>query len=249
MREYAKLQERYRETNIHTFSNIASDIIINYTDEYVAVGDYYYSDGTWGANETKDECTTLGRVFKVGADETDDVSNYLGLSKIRGYVVCNTEHITSEYKWMKTADGNYKSLLDDLGENATDAERKNKTDYLGYKLTNAISSALDNFQSLAEGETLQTEFPLYYALQYEINIDSPENTSGWYIPSIAQLKDINSAKVYENFSGAYWSSNVYAERNDTDVIRIWALDYKTSDDKEGTCWASDGRKLVLVLTF
>ena len=96
-------------THTYTFSNIASDIQIRYIDEYVAVGDYYYSDGTWGSEATKQDCTTLGRVFKVGMDDTDAIENYNGLSKIRGYVVCTSSSIPDNtYAWIKTADGNYK---------------------------------------------------------------------------------------------------------------------------------------------
>lgn len=75
------------------------------------VGDYYYSDGTWGSSHVKDGVTTFGRVFKVGADDTDDISYYdEKLSKIRGYVVCDPSYITSDYKWTTTSDGVCKEL-------------------------------------------------------------------------------------------------------------------------------------------
>lgn len=113
-------------THTYTFSNIASDIQIRYIDEYVAVGDYYYSDGTWGSEATKQDCTTLGRVFKVGMDDTDAIENYNGLSKIRGYVVCTSSSIPNNtYAWIKTADGNYKSYLSQL-EGLTEDDRQNR---------------------------------------------------------------------------------------------------------------------------
>lgn len=213
------------------------------------VGDYYYSDGAWGSSPVKDGVTTLGRVFKVGVDDTDDVSYYDGkLSRIRGYVVCDPAKINENSPWITASDGVYKDLLDTL-DGITDADRENISDYLGYKLTKGIGTALEQFVSENDEQTLETEFPLYYFFKNQISLKSPDATSGWYIPSVAQLKDINSANVYEEFSGEYWSSNVYAERNDTGVIRIWALDYNTSEDKEGACWASDDRKLILILTF
>ena len=236
-------------THTYTFTNIASDIILTYTDEYVAVGDYYYSDGTWGTSSTKNGVTTLGRVFKVGIDDTDDVSYYDGkMSEIRGYVVCDPAYITSSYQWIKTSDGAYKDLLDTL-DGLADTDRNNVSDYLGYKLTKGIIAALDKFESKEEGQTLETEFPLYYFFNNQDSLNAPDGTSGWYIPSVAQLQDINSANVYEGFSGEYWSSNVYAERSDSGISRVWALDYNTSERNEGSCWASDDRKLVLVLTF
>lgn len=236
-------------THTYTFTNIASDIILTYTDEYVEVGDYYYSDGTWGSRPVKDGVTTLGRVFKVGADNTDDVSYYDGkLSRIRGYVVCDPAKNNENSPWITASDGVYKDLLDTL-DGITDSDRENISDYLGYKLTKGIGTALDKFESQNDGQTLETEFPLYYFFKNQTSLNTPDATSGWYIPSVAQLQDINSANVYEGFSGEYWSSNVYAERNDTGVIRIWALGYNTSEDKEVTYYASDSRKLILILTF
>ena len=128
-------------THTYTFSNIASDIQIRYIDEYVAVGDYYYSDGTWGSEAKKQDCTTLGRVFKVGMDESDDIKNYDGLSKIRGYVVCTSTSIPNgSYEWIKAADGNYKSYLSQLN-GLTEDDRQNTEKYLGYQLTKGIESA------------------------------------------------------------------------------------------------------------
>ena len=234
-------------THTYTFSNIASDIQIRYIDEYVAVGDYYYSDGTWGSEATKQDCTTLGQVFKVGMDDTDAIENYNGLSKIRGYVVCTSSSIPNNtYAWIKTADGNYKSYLSQL-EGLTEDDRQNRKKYLGYQLTKGIETALTHFTSNTPEETLETEFPLYYTFK-SLNLESPANSSGWYIPSIAQLQDIKSSGIY-NGSDLYWSSNVYTEISGEEVARIWAWEYNMSDGTEKAGWASDPRKLILILTF
>lgn len=234
-------------THTYTFSNIASDIQIRYIDEYVAVGDYYYSDGTWGSEATKQDCTTLGRVFKVGMDDTDAIENYNGLSKIRGYVVCTPSSIPEKtYKWIKAADGNYKSYLSQLN-GLTEDDRQNTEKYLGYQLTKGIESALNTFTSDNSEETLATEFPLYDTFK-NLNLESPANSSGWYIPSIAQLQDIKSSGIY-NGSDLYWSSNVYTEISGEEVARIWAWEYNMSDGTEKAGWASDPRKLILILTF
>lgn len=234
-------------THTYTFSNIASDIQIRYIDEYVAVGDYYYSDGTWGSEATKQDCTTLGQVFKVGMDDTDAIENYNGLSKIRGYVVCTSSSIPNNtYAWIKTADGNYKSYLSQL-EGLTEDDRQNRKKYLGYQLTKGIETALTHFTSNKPEETLETEFPLYYTFK-SLNLESPANSSGWYIPSIAQLQDIKSSGIY-NGSDPYWSSNVYTEISGEEVARIWAWEYNMSDGTEKAGWASDPRKLILILTF
>ena len=234
-------------THTYTFSNFASDIQIRFIDEYVAVGDYYYSDGTWGSEATKQDCTTLGQVLKVGMDESDNFKNYDGLSKIRGYVVCTSTSIPNgSYAWIKAADGNYKSYLSQLN-GLTEDDRQNTEKYLGYQLTKGIESALNTFTSDNSEETLATEFPLYDTFK-NLNLGSPDNSSGWYIPSIAQLQDIKSSGIY-NGSDLYWSSNVYTEIFGEEVARIWAWEYNMSDGTEKAGWASDPRKLILILTF
>lgn len=229
--------ERTVEGNTHTytFTNIATDIKIYHTNEYIVVGDYYYSDGTWGNNPDKSNCTTLGRVFKVGAHKTDSPELYTGMDKIRGYVVCTSLNDNNKYAWISTVDADYRTILASLG-NTDDALKRNEG-YLGYTLTTSIRAALDGYA------TLESHFPYWYAFT-TLDIQCPDETSKWYIPSIAQLTDIQISGVYADFTGEYWSSNVY-----TDAERMWAYEYNANEKIYKASWGSDERKLILILTF
>lgn len=235
--------ERSVDGNIHTytFTQITSDLRIAYTSEYIVVGDYYYSDGTWGSSENKEGAPTLGRVFKLGKHD-NDISTY-PMKNVRGYVVCTTLAEGLKGKWLLVADADYKTRLDKIGE-LTDDDRKDETLYSGYALTKGIEAALKGYTSV------ETDFPFWYTF-CQSQLFTPENTSGWYIPSIAQLKDIKASGIYaDGFNKEYWSSNVYAERGEANTIaRIWALDYKAALGNVGTCWSSDERALIVVLTF
>lgn len=230
-------------THTYSFKNVASDIRIAYVDEYVAVGDYYYSDGTWGSAESKDGCTTLGRVFKTGAHPSDSPANYGdNWTKIRGYVICTALTSPAKASWLADAAGTYKDELDKL-EGLTDADRTNQHDYLGYQLTKGIKKALNGY------ETMDTDFPFWHAfLNAGVTDPTSGTNSGWYIPSIAQLADLKASKMSQETEQC-WSSNVYAERGGESINRIWALDYNMSSGAVGTCWTSDPRKMILILTF
>lgn len=83
-------------THTYTFSDVKSDVKVTYLAG-VEVGDYVYDNGTWGKEEAREDCKTLGRVFRVGLNDADD-SSY-GLSKVRGYVAPVNAVSGAEYKW------------------------------------------------------------------------------------------------------------------------------------------------------
>lgn len=88
-------------THTYKFSNIKSyEIKISYLP--VEVGQYFYSNGTWGTEAEKEGLETLGRVFYAGKHSTDN-SNYPGnIVKVRGYVVCTSTSDISA-KWLENS--------------------------------------------------------------------------------------------------------------------------------------------------
>lgn len=226
-------------THTYTITGLGSDIEVSYMESYITVGDYFYSDGTAGSAESKENCTTLGCVYRLGAHDTDDPSVY-GMDKINGYVVC-TVPVDGTYSWLtKVDDPAYKGILANL-EGLAEGDCNNVEKYLGYPLTNAIRAALDNYA------TIETDFPFWH--KFATLAAAPKNTSGWYIPSVAQLADIDNSNVVPDFEGQYYSSNVYAELSGTEVLRMWAIEYNTADKKPKNDWASDARKMIVMLTF
>lgn len=140
--------------------------------------------------------TCIGIVFHVGAGSGDSKENYaetsLASSGIRGYVVALKD--AGSFQWASNEDLGGKLLTN-----------KDKQLWIGYLNTKAVQE-----------ETLEN----YPAFNKCINFEpiAPSGSSGWYLPSCAQLEAIFSQKKtldkeLQNVSGSqliqgdwYWSS-------------------------------------------
>lgn len=140
--------------------------------------------------------TCIGIVFHVGAGSGDSKENYaetsLASSDIRGYVVALKD--AGSFQWASNEDLGGKLLTN-----------KDKQLWIGYLNTKAVQE-----------ETLEN----YPAFNKCINFEpiAPSGSSGWYLPSCAQLGAIFSQKKtldkeLQNVSGSqlikedwYWSS-------------------------------------------
>ena len=140
--------------------------------------------------------TCIGIVFHVGAGSGDSQKNYdgtsLASSGIRGYVVALKD--AGSFPWASNEDLGGKLLTN-----------KDKQLWIGYLNTKAVQE-----------ETLEN----YPAFNKCVNFDpiAPSGSSGWYLPSCAQLEAIFSQKKtldkeLQNVSGSqlikedwYWSS-------------------------------------------
>ncbi|WP_304205344.1 fimbrillin family protein [Phocaeicola plebeius] len=247
-------------SHTYTFSKIASDIKVSYTSEYLKVGKYYYSNGTFGDEAVKEGCETVGLVYKLGASkneyDTDQIDNYSGseLKSITGYVLCIDSRIPStepDLGWKKD-DGTYNGTEFDSWEN--NEERYNATTFNGYQFTQEIAEKLQSSDI--------NNFPLWQTFK-GLNLQAPENTSGWYIPSIEQIKDVVSADIHDKvtFTGNYYSSNIYYytqemansgenhKWNDEKIVHSWALKYNVETQETSGGYPSDPAKLMIILTF
>lgn len=242
-------------THTYTFSKIASDIKVSYTPDYLKVGKYYYSNGTFGDEAVKEGCETVGLVYKLGVSkneyDTDQIDNYSGseLKSITGYVVSLTSS-TNKFSW---AQGDNLETEFASFENSDDEEKSEGTMYKGYIYTKAIETALIN---AAEKSPFWTAFKNLIK-----TLPTPEGTSGWYIPSVAQLQDIANSEIATtiNFTDSYYSSNIYhvnvtegmdnphgANANDHSYV----LRYNVGDNSISADYPSDPfGKLIVILTF
>lgn len=242
-------------SHTYTFSKIASDIKVSYTSEYLKVGKYYYSNGTFGDEAVKEGCETVGLVYKLGVSkneyDTDQIDNYSGseLKSITGYVVSLTSS-TNKFSW---AQGENLETEFASFENSDDEEKSEGTMYKGYIYTKAIETALIN---AAEKSPFWTAFKNLIK-----TLPTPEGTSGWYIPSVAQLQDIANSEIATtiNFTDSYYSSNIYhvnvtegmdnphgANANDHSYV----LRYNVGDKPISADYPSDANgKLIVILTF
>lgn len=230
----------------YTFTDVKTDISVSYL-QGVDEGDYVYDNGTWGKEANRDGCKTIGRVFRVGRDSRDD-SSY-DLCKIRGYVVPLAFANTSEMQWFSNqANSTFIQALADIPVSADPAVRESY--YGGYRLTGLLNTALAPYSA-----EWAEQAPFWYAFK-NIDMAAPALSSGWYIPTYAQLKDVCASGLYDRFSGVYWSSQVYPGTGNTAVggveegpkTTLWAIRCG-ADQAVGYGWVIDRAKLLTILTF
>lgn len=149
-----------------TYSNIRSDIWLNYT-LYAEVGYYYYNDGTCSSTYSSGSSPAcIGIVFKTGAGEGDNISNYTAGTftdnVIHGYVVA-----------LKNIDGDRKSW----GNISNVSLHTDNTKFYGYSNTKVIKDA---------ASYNETNFwACYHAVNYAPAAPA-SGTSGWYLPSLGE---------------------------------------------------------------
>ena len=232
-------------THTYKFSNIKSnEIKISYLP--VEVGQYFYSNGTWGTEAEKEGLETLGRVFYAGKHSTDN-SIYPGnIVKVRGYVVCTSTSDISA-KWLENSGSDDNKTL--FTAYADSEERQSDENFLGYKFTEETETLLVD----KEGEW-QTAYPLWYEFKNK-SISVSSLSSEWYIPSVGQLKSIVDSNIVEGMSDVYLSSNIYLPVTSnnwgskaTDG-NVWCMNYSASSKTVSAGWTQDPGKLILVLTF
>lgn len=154
------------------------------TPTTVEVGDYLYADGTWG----KTAKNAVAVVYHVGVDENDK-STYNMLEKVNGYAVALTDAATE----VKYADVAYNNPTNIAG--AEQNPQNNKSGYLNSHL------AVD-----VNGTAYNQLPPVKAALEYNVALTEGK-TSGWYLPTVAQLEEIRSANLKTVTFAAtnYWS--------------------------------------------
>jgi len=135
------------------------------------VGDYYFSDGSWGTLAVHATSTVkpIGVIFSNSPSTSDQ-----GYGWKHGYAMALANTSTS-CTW-GTYGTDETALLDYQDTYTTYIINKD-----GYTETHEIKNAYPS--------TLQSTYPaFYYALNY--SIISPNGSSGWYLPSIGQWWNI-----------------------------------------------------------
>lgn len=198
-------------------------------------GDYYYDDGTWsdggvrGLNKTTGEAvmaspvpdpvttnpetssprTCIGIVFHAGKHSTDNSTYPTGMSDVKGYVVsltnCGESWDTSWSKYGKDSPSKY------LMGTSTD-----KDDYKGYFNTQQIKTTAES-----KSQWTAEFFPLPYQVLNTYTPNAPSSiSSGWYMPSGGQLKDLYK---YRGFLKTIMSkAGSYTMTGDNVLNRYWS---------------------------
>lgn len=242
--------ERTMSGNDYTFAyTLRSDMRLGY-DDYIQVGDYFYLDCTWRPDYVENK-SCIGIVFKVGAGDGDAASNYDNkLTAIHGYVVA--------LKDAHNASGAWGEMFDDVPD-IPNEENFVKT-YNGYANT-LIVRALNTYSNVnVNNPTANTYWAFRVASDYNVSV--PENSSGWYLPSIGQLADIyalpnrtdrfEAAKGSDFISNERWGSR-YWSSTEKDNGKAWYHDFfgggSGSRDKAGPNIEASKSYVRAVLTF
>lgn len=175
---------------------------------------YIYPREYYSSNNNSINC--IGIVFYVGKHTKDNSIYPEGMANnVHGYVMALKDLPSQEnvngLQWAKHSGGEYKEVLIENVDTSDDIEAWN-----GYSNTQTL------YEATTTGGKNIDNFPLTKYCK-EFDVSSPLNSSGWYIPSIAQLKYIwsdyemfveylNSTKDGNAFRGKdqwYWSSTTY----------------------------------------
>jgi len=154
----------------------------NITVPYVNIGDYYYSDGTWGTNASPSGKTVIGIVFQNNPNRISETEKNKGWN--HGYAMAITEASNSAV-WGPLA-------TDEEIGNVNTAELMYQ-DINGYNNTTYIINEYGNGKYSGLANTNYKAF--YYATQYGSSTNgsaysAPNSSSGWYLGSQGQWWDL-----------------------------------------------------------
>ena len=161
----------------------------------VNIGDYYYSDGTWGsiAEHASSTASPIGVIFSNSTSNIDKEHNWT-----HGYAMALTNA----------------SLAATWGTYSQDTPLENlDISISGWKYASNLKDGYANTQTIKNTYGLLiTNYPAFY---YSINYATtyPAISSGWYLASIGQWYDIcvNLGKISEtpdnsHYNGVIWYS-------------------------------------------
>ena len=137
------------------------------------IGDYYYKNGEYSSElRTDAENPCIGVVFATKAINGDEASNYGEYTRIKGYVMA-----------LESAPSNTRKEFCDKAMNG-------KIDFTGMELVKTGYENTKAFLADSRYTDNSTSYPLLLDfIAFKEKTATPEKSSGWYIPSIEELKE------------------------------------------------------------
>lgn len=184
-------------TYTYTCTNIRSDLWIN----HLAVGYYYYADGTWSSVYTDGEPACIGIVFWVGdatvKDKTlkkdhPDCTHGLvvALNDVKDGIAAWQSSRSSVQSWLEN---NRQDVYQSVASGSNSGAPVNNIQ--GYNNTKAI----EEFNAANSGNLIQA---VAKAAEYRNATPAPANSSKWYLPSAKELALLCGGDV-DNIAGNY----------------------------------------------
>lgn len=176
----------------------AEGAVSSYTKRAIAVGDYYYADGSIypgptaqqivnngskeNATVTLDNYTPfkegcIGIIFSTVTSVTDTEKGWT-----KGYVMALKNTKAENTVWANTK-GIDETFLDNIAVDNADRFTTLIADKDGYIKTMAMINS-------ENGYTVTSRPAFFEAVNYSVQYTTPELSSGWFLPSIGQLVDI-----------------------------------------------------------
>ena len=176
----------------------AEGAVSSYTKRAIAVGDYYYADGSIypgptaqqivnngskeNATVTLDNYTPfkegcIGIIFSTVTSVTDTEKGWT-----KGYVMALKNTKAENTVWASTK-GIDETFLDNIAVDNADRFTTLIADKDGYIKTMAMINS-------ENGYTVTSRPAFFEAVNYSVQYTTPELSSGWFLPSIGQLVDI-----------------------------------------------------------
>jgi hypothetical protein len=139
-------------------------------DQAPVVGNYYYSDGSWGSSATPTGKTVIGVIFSITTSSKDQSHGWT-----HGYAMALT-NAASAVTWSPNT-------------SALEFPSSQVTSLIGYETEMDGYTHCQTIKTKA-GSNLSSNYPaIYYAMNYS-TYTVPSGTSGWYLPSSGQWYQI-----------------------------------------------------------
>lgn len=193
--------DKVKRISSYVLSNFATDISINVKAEAgllserydgpVAVGDYFYADGTWGALKPGE---IIGVVFKVGKGANENTTYPFG-QDVKGYAVALEDAADGASLQWSTED------VYEVGASTSAGT------YNGYNNTYGIKEYCAN-----TGKDFVGVYPAVSACLEYGKYKAPAGiTSGWFMPAVKEFIDMPYTSIQDKMTplkvGYYWTSN------------------------------------------
>lgn len=240
---------------VFSYYLLSEEVTLEYV-EYIQVGDYYYDDGTWGHRKLKGLKKPAGIIFRSGAGvsgtNVDVPENYDNrLSTIHGYAVAMHDAANDAITWGASGSGN-KYSIPGIPFNNKGYDEANYL-YTGYNYTKYIVEWGINGKLDYKAAKAVTD---YRMSTDENEPAAPEQSSGWYLPTVEQLKDIKNipdrARLFEDVEGEDLIANSNNGRYWTCIVcsgtQLWIYRFDGDGRSQGVP-KSNASFVRAVLTF
>lgn len=162
-----------------------------------SVGDYFYADGTY-STELDNSRQCIGIVFAVGHND-NDASDYsstgIGKAKCNGYVVALADATPKAAMWGPKGLELGCYPKDEFGDPVANGGEEGKTnDWSGYMYSQLAKQSADKNGGLSPDKAECHPLFYYAMVAYNETVAAPENTSGWFMPSISQMFQMQNVK-------------------------------------------------------